>query len=365
MASPSSLKRQGATLRYDQPPAKRQQSTLDFDTNMRPVRRTVTGVLIPLNQGITLPAEHEEEFVDAPEEQDHLADGGGDVMDVVTDQREDDVDVQHSEGGEDDEEDDDDDLFAKAFGNVDKRPPQEDDSEDENAGNEDDDSDDSRGVATKLSAKAKGKQRATDYDFVKYEHTDDCNGARSASTPPGSPTIKPEISKTPSIPDYGADARRSTSTAPLVAPQQPPQPKEANLERDQSRALKFHRKFHDKAYQLRPRLPLASHRYWIGVLNVDRKPINAKDEKHFTWMKGNRFTTVATVWHTYQTTTMTDGFVLLLGGVENVDFKDRCEELDYFNDKFVLFRAVDAKDPVSKGTELGAGCPPVVIQIDD
>lgn len=50
--------------------------------------------------------------------------------------------------------------------------------------------------------------------------------------------------------------------------------------------------------------------------------------------------------------------MLLLGNVERVQFTDKCEELDYFNDKFVLFRAVDVESPLGEGVELGKGCPP-------
>ena len=74
-------------------------------------------------------------------------------------------------------------------------------------------------------------------------------------------------------------------------------------------------------------------------------------------MKGNRVTTVETVWNTYYQTTAIDNFVLLLG-YEKVDFKDRMEELDYFNCKKIIFRAVDEKHQDAKGREICEGVIP-------
>ncbi|KAK3614010.1 hypothetical protein LTR56_027535 [Elasticomyces elasticus] len=80
-------------------------------------------------------------------------------------------------------------------------------------------------------------------------------------------------------------------------------------------------------------------------------------------MKGNRLTTIATIWHTHATATLSNNFVLLLGH-ELVKFKDVCEELDYFNDKFVCLRAVGKDLKQAKGKELGEGCPQEVIEIE-
>ena len=68
-------------------------------------------------------------------------------------------------------------------------------------------------------------------------------------------------------------------------------------------------------------------------------------------MKGNRLTTVETVWHMYQQTTATEQFTLLLGH-EKLELEDKVEELDYFNDKKIMFRAVGQNDPDAKGRKL-------------
>ncbi|KAK4902943.1 hypothetical protein LTR49_026992 [Elasticomyces elasticus] len=139
-------------------------------------------------------------------------------------------------------------------------------------------------------------------------------------------------------------------------------PEEADLVEDVRRSLTQQQKFHDKAKLFTPRLPLDAHRYWICVLHEGRKVSTITSEKHFTWMKGNRLTTIATIWHTHATATLSNNFVLLLGH-ELVDFKDVCEELDDFVDKFVCLRAVGKDTGQAKGKELGDGCPLEVIEI--
>ena len=168
------------------------------------------------------------------------------------------------------------------------------------------------------------KNRATKDDFVESEHTKGCTNIRRLSTPPDTTNGASPHPSGPSGPDPAKDIA--------------------------SDLLRFKR-FHDRAVELIPRLPLAEHRYWIGVLNVGVKANNLKQEKDFTWMKGNRLTTVETVWYMYQQTTAIDNFVLLFG-YEKVDFKDRVEELDYFNNKKIIFRAVEEDHADAKGREL-------------
>ncbi|KAK4539239.1 hypothetical protein LTR36_000867 [Oleoguttula mirabilis] len=361
--APFDRKRQVTTPANDQPSAKRSHSTLDFDNSMNPVRRTVTGVLIPLEQGIAFPTE-EDEFVDAHEAQDDLADGGADGAESMGEGDDEAVRLGgHSKQSLDDgdAEEDDDDLFKSTFGIDASQANRREVEEDEY------DSDDSTGTGTKLSAKVRGKQPATEYDIVQADHTGTCNGRPGESTPAlSSQGVKVDTSKSPSsFANYDKNTSRSTAT-----PAPPPVQKDINPDKDLSWPLRTHKKFHDRAVQLIPRLELPAHRYWIGVLNVDKKPQYAKEEKHFTWMKGNRVITVETIWNTYQMTTMTDGFVLLLGGVERVDFKDKCAELDYFNDRKIIFQAVLEDDPAAKGREVSEGCippasdPTKVIEID-
>lgn len=105
--------------------------------------------------------------------------------------------------------------------------------------------------------------------FIATEHTKGCTSSRGPSTPP------PEKSR--------------SSSAQLAGPRPP------NPHRDLSWNLRRLNRFYLRAKELIPRLPLAEHRYWIGVLSVKNKPDNFKDEKDFLWLKGNRMTTVETV----------------------------------------------------------------------
>lgn len=171
-------------------------------------------------------------------------------------------------------------------------------------------------------------------EFLKSEHRKGCKQTRRMSTPP----------------DTG------------LPPPPPAGPKAPDPIADLSHNSKWLKNFHNRAVQFIPRLPLATHRYWIGVLNLDVKPKYFNSEKHFTWMKGNRFTTVETVWNMYQQTTATEDFVLLLG-FEKVEDRDRVEELDYFNCKKVMFRAVYKSHPDAGGRELCAGVIPQVQEV--
>ncbi|SMR56567.1 unnamed protein product [Zymoseptoria tritici ST99CH_3D1] len=147
--------------------------------------------------------------------------------------------------------------------------------------------------------------------------------------------------------------RISTSSSPppqtntTTPTSRPPRPR-PDTRRDLSRHLAFHSKFHNAALHLIPRLPSYesfawTRRYWIAVL-LPKKNLSKPhfSEKDFVWFKGNKFTTVETVWNYFQTTTMSDpdDLALLVGGVEGVGFKDQMRELDYFGDKFVVFQAL-------------------------
>ncbi|KAK5684372.1 hypothetical protein LTS10_004240 [Elasticomyces elasticus] len=226
------------------------------------------------------------------------------------------------------------DLFSKSFPNVKE--------EEEEDGDEIEIIDSPNQIKT--NAKSKSKQH-TSNDYHHHdanEHASGCNNnARSASTPPPpSTTTSSRNNKNP-----------NTNMAPIQK-----KPEEADFVKDLRRSLTQQRKLHDKAKLFTPRLPLDAHRYWVCVLHEGRKVSTITSEKHFTWMKANRFTTIATIWHTHATTTLSNGFVLLLGH-ERVDFKDCLGELDYFHDGFVCLRAVGEGSEQAKGKELGEGCP--------
>ncbi|KAK0255058.1 hypothetical protein LTR91_000989 [Friedmanniomyces endolithicus] len=246
--------------------------------------------------------------------------------------------VFHARRGDGDTslEEEDDDLFGKFFGKS-KAQVKVEEAAEEDSDLEIIDTQPHRPASTDKPA-----QRTTDHysHHDPTEHVPGCtHTTRSASTPPppsSIPALKPLVKKRPEQSDLVKDVRRS---------------------------LTQQRKLHDKAKQFQPRLALGSHRYWICVLHAGRRVSTINSEKHFTWLKGNRLSTIATISHHHATATLTEDFVLLLGH-ERVDLKDTCEELDYFGDQFVCLRAVAGKDLQAKGRELGEGCPPEVIEID-
>jgi hypothetical protein len=154
--------------------------------------------------------------------------------------------------------------------------------------------------------------------------------------------------------DSNSDDDRSsnppTSTPPVPSnsrPAPPPPPRRRpDVKRDLSNILVRHEKFHTRAQLLIPRLPNHetldwTRRYWIAVLIEGKRPKTNNTEKDFVWMKGNRFTTVATVFHSYAVAVMADPEDLaLLLGFESVEMTDQMQELDYFNDRLVVFRAL-------------------------
>ncbi|PPJ60064.1 hypothetical protein CBER1_07556 [Cercospora berteroae] len=113
------------------------------------------------------------------------------------------------------------------------------------------------------------------------------------------------------------------------------------IPRDFSKSFEHYHTFHMRALSCLPEIPipLPSHRYWIAILYPTKKPKNAKSDKDFMWMKGNRFSTVCTIWHNFSLRTMEEDFVLTCRG-EVLDMKDQVQELDWFNNKFVVMRAV-------------------------
>ena len=186
--------------------------------------------------------------------------------------------------------------------------------------------------------------RARGLEFIDGEHTPgcSCNYIRRASTPPL--------------------AHGQGSSAPVQLP---------NRTTYVSRHLTMHYRLHIRAMELIPRLKEHHtldwpRRYWIAVLLEGKKPKNANSEKDFIWMKGNKFSTVSTIWHKYQTTTMADpdDLVLMLGR-EHVEFKDEAQHLDYFADRLLVFRALKKNSPEAVGKSLVEGVIKEVIDLED
>ncbi|KAM0718274.1 hypothetical protein Q7P37_006606 [Cladosporium fusiforme] len=193
------------------------------------------------------------------------------------------------------------------------------------------------------------------------QHSNGCNGARGASTPPhpSSNPVPKANSGSCTGSQNGAHAKDTAEEKIWLGPD--------DL-RDISRPFKNEKSWHDKVALLHPPSHLPSHRYWIGVLNRGLNARSANKESHFTWMKGNRLTTVKTVRKIYERTVMLAGGILIMGG-ERPDDNDRMEELDLFNDKIVLFRVAEPETPEAEGREITKGLVTdemgEVIELDD
>ena len=272
----------------------------------RSVRQDFMGSAGGMDDGFDAMEDDDDEFVDAPED---IADRNEDEDEVVTMKAHREAEAKSGET----------DRFGSTFG-----PEGGDDSMSEDDGYGDEDTE---AEMNKYDEDSEDGSQSANGEFVESEHAKGCTQTRGESTPPDSQVGPPLQSSGPRAPDPAKDINSD---------------------------LQKFKKWHDRAIELIPRLPLAEHRYWIGVLNVGVKAMNIKHEKDFTWMKGNRLTTVETVWHMYQQTTAIEKFVLLLG-YERVEFRDKVEELDYFNNKKIMFRAVEADHQDAKGHELG-GC---------
>ena len=171
------------------------------------------------------------------------------------------------------------------------------------------------------------------------EHSTGCSNTRGASTPPATP---------PHQPFSGPKADASIDPKPNLQNYNGPD----DL-RDVPRPVTRERRWHEKVAHLHPAYALPPHRYWIGVLNPGRQLSTACKEHHFTWMKGNKYTTVETVRRVYATTTMKEGVLIMAG--ERPKDEDRVDSLDYFNDKIVLFSIVDEGTPESVGRKITEG----------
>lgn len=202
------------------------------------------------------------------------------------------------------------------------------------------------------------------------QHSAGCSGARGASTPPATPPLESK-SGPASQKDIKLETKSGSGSQPDVKPEfkiTEPVWEGPDELRDVARALKCHQRRHEKTLPLIPQLPvpLPPHRYWIGVLNPGRRWDTATKESHFTWMKGNRLTTVETVRKIYAATTMMEG--VFITGEEKPEDTDRMEELDYFNDKVVLFSVLTEGQEGSAGRLLTQGLVTKeieIIELDD
>lgn len=292
MASRPNHNRPNDSATPEYTPSKRTCSTLGFDSSMKPIRRTASGVVIPLAQGITL-ADDVDEFEDALEQQADLGDdpegkGLQNGMPEKSASGMNGIQQYHVE-------EDADDLFTTTFGAGDHERASDDDGEDDVVGN------------------AKGPSKTDRLKTpAKNDHEDGCHQNRGVSTPPESPAIEGKKGSA-SASNAGKDANSKPSQSAVKARPSPQIiEKEPRPDKDEWRPRKLHRKLHERAKACKPQLKLAEHRYLIAVASPERDAAKCKDEKHFVWMKGNRMTTVQTVWHEYRTAALVNLFLSLL-----------------------------------------------------
>jgi len=177
------------------------------------------------------------------------------------------------------------------------------------------------------------------------EHTPGCSNTRSASTPPATPPHPLNSApKTDSKPEQKIWAGPDDL-------------------RDLAKAFQREKRWHEKVAHLHPSFVLPPHRYWIGILNPGLVPRTACKEGHFTWMKGNKYTTVETIRRVYASVTMKEG-AFMLGGERPKD-EDCVESLDLFNDKIVLFTIADEGTPAAVGRKITEGLVPELVELDD
>lgn len=271
MSQSSHSKRLADSPTTRSPTLKRKRSTPILNTKKNRLSRTSLGIPVEGDQDITSPSD-DGVFLDALEQQDGLVGKVTEDASSTTEKHEDEkmsqvapqVDEEMGDAAPQNDDPGAEDIFEATFGKSAKHPAKEDDEQ---------------------------------APVIKDEHENECNGTRGASTPPrSSPMPDPGTHKSTAV--------NGNQVAPAAGSFRRAVQAEIHPEKDQSTALKNHRKFHDRVKPLKPSLKLADHRYWIAVLPPDREMRNAKDEKHFTWMKGNRLTTVETVWHTFQTTAL-------------------------------------------------------------
>jgi len=178
------------------------------------------------------------------------------------------------------------------------------------------------------------------------EHTPGCSNTRGASTPPTTPPHQP-----------------TSAPQPNSKPEQKIWAGPDDL-RDVAKAFQREKRWHEKVAGLRPSFALAPHRYWIGVLNPGLVPRTACKEAHFTWMKGNKYTTVETIRKVYASVTMKEG-VFMMGGERPKD-EDCVESLDLFNDKIVLFTIAEEGTPAAVGRKITEGLvTSELVELDD
>ncbi|KXT02094.1 hypothetical protein AC578_6706 [Pseudocercospora eumusae] len=131
------------------------------------------------------------------------------------------------------------------------------------------------------------------------------------------------------------------------------------LPRDLSKSLRAFQKFHTRVLHLIPHLPnwstLPTRRYWIAILHLSKNPTSSSlSEKDFLWLKGNKFSTISTIWNSYQTRSMCDpeDFVLVARG-RVMEMETRAEEMDVFGERLVVLRAMRKAEARGNVARLG------------
>lgn len=232
---------------------------------------------------------------------------------------------------------------------------------------------------TFVGAKTEATSKVKESIEIEEEGADASNNSITFTTSNPSKLFTSGIHTTKIHSNNSENSNNHTTTPPppqTMSSRPPPAPRRRpDLKCDLSTDLLRHSKFHTRAQLLIPRLPNHENfdwtrRYWIAVLIQGKRPTKSNiSEKDFVWMKGNRFSTVATVFHSYALAVMADPEDLaLVLGEERVEMTDQMLGLDWFNDRLVVFRAVkvEGNEREVEGRGLSKGIVPesAVISLD-
>ncbi|KAF2834718.1 hypothetical protein M501DRAFT_963774 [Patellaria atrata CBS 101060] len=100
---------------------------------------------------------------------------------------------------------------------------------------------------------------------------------------------------------------------------------------------------HQKAKALRPNQFLKPSRYWLAVLFHDKNPDDVSAESDFLWLKGTHKITVETIYEHYRQRFRVDVVLKVNGQVPPTE--TTMGQLNFYDDNFVIFRAIEASSP--------------------
>ncbi|OCL10223.1 hypothetical protein AOQ84DRAFT_387654 [Glonium stellatum] len=105
-----------------------------------------------------------------------------------------------------------------------------------------------------------------------------------------------------------------------------------------------HQEFHNLARRLKPDQQISAKRYWVGILHHDISPDDVSSEADFLWIKAHSRITVQTIEDQY--IQRYPSIEIVLKFAYYIPPKSATlPDLDYWNDKIIIFRAVELTSP--------------------